>query len=1011
VRSHSCLQAWRDKCGFCLGVSSCFLVVFVFALLHTLVYYTPLTTLQEAESASAQFDMALTPKLVRGSVDAIMYGALKSTMMSNGLGLRFNHSAGRISLPAILSLAENSPLNLTLEVQLINSADESWMGLGRTWPFPACPADQIYIRKEAARRLNCTNGTGINLKIDDEDWRSLAGRVMYADDYTHLSLTDWQSNETVKEAQEIQGLVVGAVFDDNAGKFPSESDGIAVVEASSFLEYVLLNAPAYRGRLPDSGTGSASDLAKRVSALPDVVMVNLEPPRQVKYIGADYDEIQRLITRYYSDLLFLIGFPQFDYTMPLLQAMRSARFNTLFLGLMLNMFIIILVVLSIVLIYSLLLTSVETRRLEMGILRTIGINRRIIIQLIFSQAFSYSIPAWIFGLALAQTVATSALTNLQNATGVDIEAGLRAESVVYASLLIFIIPVVSTYLPARKALGANLAEAMNTSRAATTAVKVDIERGDNKSVDWPLVLVAAALTIFGFCIYYLFPLALLSFDLALLLGIFMGVLMGMLIGLVMLSLNLELFVERIVVFVFVGVLCCAKPAVKSLVLKNLVAHRIRNRKTTIMYALSLGFIIFLRSVLQINIQGSVYTAEARRGVAIQVDLGVGVNQALIADLERYCTDSENIEDWAWSSKPLRSVKYPEPSNSRMANYNVSKLTNLGRSSMHFSDVIAVSPNFLDVVYPGYLRVSEEYLPDANLSLFQKLYSAQGSGSGLVATIYKAEAGIGVLGGTGPDGKPSVPGMIEAAYLPDASGLGAIYRYGMVSVMAFVSTLPGFRFSSFYTGLGRSPTLVSFPTFLRMAGGDIPGGVRGIPLERMWVRTKPGLDEQTQVDLRGDLIARAPGGQVRDLVERRRSLARTILILNYIFNFALVVVMGLCFFSVASSMATNIHEQTKEISILRAMGMKNRDLMTVYTREAFVLVFSASMMGLGIGTAVGWTVSLQRFLFTEIDTPFEFPLEPFLIILVLAFLSGLGASYVPAQSLLGMKIAKSFRIAT
>ena len=69
--------------------------------------------------------------------------------------------------------------------------------------------------------------------------------------------------------------------------------------------------------------------------------------------------------------------------------MQVAQFIQLFLGLTLNLFILILVVLSVVLIYSLLLVSVETRQLEMGILRTMGVNHRLIVQLVFSQAFSY----------------------------------------------------------------------------------------------------------------------------------------------------------------------------------------------------------------------------------------------------------------------------------------------------------------------------------------------------------------------------------------------------------------------------------------------------------------------------------------------------------------------------------------------------------------------------------------------------------------------------------------------
>merc|ERR1711871_1803304 len=106
------------------------------------------------------------------------------------------------------------------------------------------------------------------------------------------------------------------------------------------------------------------------------------------------------------------------------------------------------------------------------------------------------------------------------------------------------------------------------------------------------------------------------------------------------------------------------------------------------------------------------------------------------------------------------------------------------------------------------------------------------------------------------------------------------------------------------------------------------------------------------------------------------------------------------------MATNIHEQIKEISVLRAIGMRNSDLRRVYTYEAFALVLSASLMGMAIGTVVGWTMSLQRMLFTEIYVPFIFPVAQFIAVLMVAFLSGIMASAVPISGVLSMKIAKS-----
>jgi ABC-type lipoprotein release transport system permease subunit len=43
------------------------------------------------------------------------------------------------------------------------------------------------------------------------------------------------------------------------------------------------------------------------------------------------------------------------------------------------------------------------------------------------------------------------------------------------------------------------------------------------------------------------------------------------------------------------------------------------------------------------------------------------------------------------------------------------------------------------------------------------------------------------------------------------------------------------------------------------------------------------------------------------------------------------------------MYANVHEQTKEIAVLRAMGMTRFRLYRVYIYEAFTLVFSSSVL--------------------------------------------------------------------
>ena len=88
-----------------------------------------------------------------------------------------------------------------------------------------------------------------------------------------------------------------------------------------------------------------------------------------------------------------------NVTMPLIERMEQYNFGSVLLNLTLNIIIISLFILSLILIYSLLLITMETNSFEFGILRLIGTTKRDIVLIVILQCLSFSIPA--FALAFA----------------------------------------------------------------------------------------------------------------------------------------------------------------------------------------------------------------------------------------------------------------------------------------------------------------------------------------------------------------------------------------------------------------------------------------------------------------------------------------------------------------------------------------------------------------------------------------------------------------------------------
>ncbi|CEM14256.1 unnamed protein product [Vitrella brassicaformis CCMP3155] len=81
--------------------------------------------------------------------------------------------------------------------------------------------------------------------------------------------------------------------------------------------------------------------------------------------------------------------------------------------------------------------------------------------------------------------------------------------------------------------------------------------------------------------------------------------------------------------------------------------------------------------------------------------------------------------------------------------------------------------------------------------------------------------------------------------------------------------------------------------------------------------------------------------VSDYRDMENSVNESRGIMDVVFAAAAVVVMVLCFLSLVSSTAANIFERTKEMAILRSIGVTKARVTTLFIYQAFVLITSAS----------------------------------------------------------------------
>jgi putative ABC transport system permease protein len=102
--------------------------------------------------------------------------------------------------------------------------------------------------------------------------------------------------------------------------------------------------------------------------------------------------------------------------------------------------------------------------------------------------------------------------------------------------------------------------------------------------------------------------------------------------------------------------------------------------------------------------------------------------------------------------------------------------------------------------------------------------------------------------------------------------------------------------------------------------------------------------------------------------------------------------------------TSVHERTRDIGIMRAVGASRNQIIKVLIYEAIIIGISGGILGYGVGTLVAYAVGPLIFEGTVISyVPQYIPLS-----LGLAMLVAIIATWYPAFHATRIRVADSFR---
>lgn len=167
-----------------------------------------------------------------------------------------------------------------------------------------------------------------------------------------------------------------------------------------------------------------------------------------------------------------------------------------------------------------------------------------------------------------------------------------------------------------------------------------------------------------------------------------------------------------------------------------------------------------------------------------------------------------------------------------------------------------------------------------------------------------------------------------------------------------------------------------------------------------VNLEEGADKAEVGEELKALVKDIPIVSVQDKQEFADSLKGQINQLLYMVYGLLALSVVIAVIGIVNTLSLSVLERTREIGLLRAVGLSRRRLRRMVTLESVTISFMGAVLGLGLGLLIG--VLLQYSLREEL-TRLGIPIGSLLVFLVLSVIFGVLAAIVPAIRASRMKV--------
>lgn len=167
------------------------------------------------------------------------------------------------------------------------------------------------------------------------------------------------------------------------------------------------------------------------------------------------------------------------------------------------------------------------------------------------------------------------------------------------------------------------------------------------------------------------------------------------------------------------------------------------------------------------------------------------------------------------------------------------------------------------------------------------------------------------------------------------------------------------------------------------------------------KLRDGADLQAARTAIDALAEQYPQLDIQDQAEFRRSQLDQINQILVVVNGMLALAVIIALLGIANTLALSVFERTRELGLLRAVGMSRRQLRRTVRWEAVIVALFGAVLGIVIGTPLG--AALSSALPETFVSTISVPIGQVVVLLIIALVAGVLAAIFPARRAARMNV--------